>query len=385
MDTKRISYLYDRYQSNSLTALELEELGMLANSQEFDSHFEVVFNKIWEELKHEEVHKMGIEAEQAQVDFILSHPRPKTRRLKFIHKIVAAAAVLIVVFAAGLFYRSFQSAQTMQPAYAIVPGKQGATLTLASGKQIKLSDASKGKLANEAGIEIIKSADGSLIYQIKDAGTGTSGMFNTLTTAKGETYQVRLPDGTVVQLNADSKLSYATSLNAAGERRVELIGEGYFDVAKDKAHPFIVKTATQQIQVLGTHFNINAYADENVTRTTLLEGSVKVFSAGTQKMLVPGEQASTRENQLSISKADLESAVAWKNGEFVFTGQPIDEIMRLLSRWYNVEVEFKGPPTKEEFEGTAFKEKDITEVLELLELTGAVHFKIEGRKIIVTK
>lgn len=385
MDTKRISYLYDRYQSESLTEQELEELGMLVNSPEFDNEFKVIFDQNWEGLKSGELMAMTSETEQAHINFIIGQPRQTSPKLKLWYKIALAAVVAVIVVSAGVLYHAAQLKQAGQAAYAIVPGKQGATLTLANGKQIKLSDAGRGTLANEAGIEIVKSADGSLTYQIKNTEKGSAGSINTLTTAKGETYQVRLPDGTVVQLNADSRLSYATSLNAAGERRVELIGEGYFDVAKDKAHPFIVKTATQQIQVLGTHFNVNAYADETLARTTLLEGSVKIFSAGSQKMLIPGEQASTRENRLTISKADLDAAVAWKNGEFVFTGQPIDEIMRLLSRWYNVEVEFKGPLTKEEFEGTAFKEKDIKEVLELLELTGAVHFKIEGRKIIVTK
>jgi ferric-dicitrate binding protein FerR (iron transport regulator) len=224
-----------------------------------------------------------------------------------------------------------------------------------------------------------------LVYSAVGSGSGKDLKQNSVSTPRGGKWRINLPDGTAVWLNAASSITYPASFSGSRTRQVELKGEAYFEVAKDKAHPFIVKTDNQEVQVLGTHFNLNSYADEASTKTTLLEGAIKITAAGQQKLLKPGEQAILNGKVLKISAADLETAVAWKNDEFVFKGESIKEIMRVLARWYNIDAEYSGPVTTEEFQGKIGMQKNITEVLQLLELTEAVHFKIEGRKVIVTK
>jgi transmembrane sensor len=394
MEKKRFTYLFGQYYKGEVSTEEKNEFFFMLNSGDYDDQLSGLIDFHFEHFERH-TDPFSTEAEQRMLQSIFkvrAAERGTGGRAPLIRKLwsrIAVAASIVLVAGTVLYLYHVNSRQDVTAGTSagnlIVPGKHSATLTLANGKKIILSDAVNGTLTREAGININKTADGRLVYEIKNRAEGDENKINTLSTAKGETYQVRLPDGSMVTLNAASSLSYATSLNKNGERRVELKGEGYFEVAKDKKHPFIVKTPTQEISVLGTHFNVNAYADEEVVKTTLLEGSVRIRTAGEQRMLIPGEQAIVRGDKVSISKADIESAVAWKNGEFVFTGQPITEIMRVLSRWYNVEVEFNGPVTKEQFEGSALKEKNITDVLELLELTGAVHFKIEGRKIIVSR
>jgi len=298
-------------------------------------------------------------------------------------------------------------------AYAedIKPGSVGATLTLANGKTIKLSDATNGELAKEAGVTIKKTADGQLIYEIASSSAssrndGAETKTNTLSTAKGETYQVKLPDGTAVWLNAASRLTYSATLNQQGHRRVALEGEAYFQVAKDKKHPFIVESKGQRVEVLGTHFNINAYADEGATKTTLLEGSVSVSSLreGTTKqpspsrnaprndgkghtatILKPNQQATLKGETLTMKQVDPSESIAWKNGYFSFTDENIQTVMQIISRWYNVEISYEGKITKEGFNGKISRFKKLSEVLNMLEDTRLVHFKIEGRRVIVKK
>jgi len=330
-----------------------------------------------------------------------------------------AAAVALLAFGAGWFYFSNSSANRLmnnqqQNAYLndVAPGRNSATLTLANGKKIVLSDAGSGELAKEQGLVISKTADGQIIYNvIPSAGPklGTEGdtqtsaaggmAYNTLSTVNGETFQVRLPDGSLVVLNAASSLTYPTNLNQAPERRVKLYGEAYFEVAKVMVRqkgagskepgtrkPFIVSTDQQQVEVLGTQFNINSYADELNTKTTLLEGIVKVASIGARQyssILKPGQQAVGKSEGFLIKAVNIAQAVAWKNGTFDFDNEDIQSVMRKISRWYDVEVEFEGSISKERFNGALSRKKNISQMLKMLESTGVVHFKIEGRRIIV--
>jgi len=362
-------------------------------------------------------------------------------------KIAIAAAMVTIVFGAGLFYynKDISNNQTAQIASTadIAPGKQGATLTLANGKQIRLSDALNGELSKEAGVTISKTQDGQLIYEVasiaRNDGAGSSsrgtegskgiGMTNTLSTAKGETYQVKLPDGTVVWLNAASTLKYAANLLEYGKRKVSLQGEAFFKVAKDKAHPFVVKTGSQEVEVLGTQFNINAYEDESAVSTTLLEGSVRVSSflvsaslrEGTREtssgqavkqshiekqneiassrsasrndeqgvasttILKPGQQSILNNGKIKITEANITDAIAWKEGDFIFRKEGIESVMRKLARWYNIEVVYAGALPEDTFEGEISRYRNISQVLSVLEQTKGIHFKIEGRKVIVSK
>jgi ferric-dicitrate binding protein FerR (iron transport regulator) len=195
---------------------------------------------------------------------------------------------------------------------------------------------------------------------------------------------VTLPDGTQVWLNSASVLKFPTIFK--GKRRVvELDGEAYFAVSKNKKMPFVVHTKDQDIEVLGTHFNVNSYADESATKTTLLEGSVKIVSQANQVMLFPGQQAQTNRNSSSINvmPVRVQDAIAWKNGYFVFNDEKLESIMRRIARWYDVEYQLKDELKDLSLLGIIERSKDISSLLKILESTGSVHFKIEGRTIIV--
>jgi len=309
----------------------------------------------------------------------------KTKRLWSRISVVAAAVAAIAV---GIYFFNANTAKPKDYSHLmtndIAPGKIGATLTLANGKQIRLSDVGSGEIAQESGISITKTADGQIVYEIKE-NKAEAGKLNTLSTARGETYLLTLPDQSKVWLNAASSLTFNSGLVSDGFRSVKLTGEAYFEVAKDSLHPFIVESGNQRIEVLGTHFNVNAYDDEKVFRTTLLEGSVKVTENDQSKFLKPGQQAANANGNVKLSKVDTELAVAWKSNNFTFDRLDIREIMRSLARWYNVEVIFEGEIPKGEFWGSVSRFDHISKVLIPLEATGDVRFRVEGRKIYVSR
>ncbi|MEQ7802383.1 FecR domain-containing protein [Pedobacter sp. ASV1-7] len=332
--------------------------------------------------------------EEAINDELWTKVKPiRTSRWRFWQ--VAAAAMLIVTVGLGMYFLADQSPRAEESIVLrndIDPGKQGATLTLADGKKIRLGDASSGKLAEQAGVLISKAAGGGLLYEIKDSDAGRKvrsnqsvNTVNTLSTAKGETYQLRLPDGSRVWLNAASSLTYAVSFQGRSLRTVKLQGEGYFEIAEDKAHPFIVESAGQQVEVLGTHFNINSYADEPFIKTTLLEGSVKVRSGAEEKLLKPGYQALNSGKQINITQTDVSLAIAWKNNEFVFESETLPNIMKMLERWYDVKVIYEGPVPADLFNGGVSRFDKVSEVLKVLESTKKVRFRTDGRVIYVSK
>jgi transmembrane sensor len=317
--------------------------------------------------------------------------RQRTNVVRFYYKRYAlAAALAAAIFGAGLFYFNSQNAegklQENQVATAdIAPGKIGATLILSNGKKIKLTDAANGNVADEAGVSITKSANGKLVYEIKGS-TSEENQINTLSTSNGETYQVKLPDGSLVWLNAASTLTYTTALTEGGRRKVKLAGEAYFEVTKDKSHPFIVESHGQEVEVLGTHFNINAYSDEPAIATTLLEGAVKVTAGARTKVLKPGEQALNKEGSININNANMEKVTDWKSGEFYVNHIDFKTAMRKIARWYDVEVIYNSSvPDDMEIGGWVSRDEQLSSVLKSIESAGLVHFKVEGRKIYVTK
>lgn len=313
-----------------------------------------------------------------------------SRTVKLWPRLVGIAAAVTAIIVGTWFYIRQTAPTQKATAHSeitlkdIAPGKQGATLTLANGKKIRLGNAANGELAKEAGLVITKAANGQLIYEVEKR-HGELSKVNTLTTARGETYEVRLPDGTLVWLNAASSLSYATKPNERGERKVKLEGEGYFEVAKDKDHPFVVQTRGQEVEVLGTHFNISSYADDEVEKTTLVEGSIRLSSGGRARLLKPGQQANIKGAGISVEDVDTDQAIAWKNKEFMFQSESIEGVMKAVERWYNVEVIYVGARTKERFTGGVSRYDNVSKVLDIVEFTGASHFKITGRKIYVSK
>jgi transmembrane sensor len=294
-------------------------------------------------------------------------------------KIAAAAIVTIMLSAGGYFLLSDQKSSYAQTA-DIQPGGNKALLTLANGKHIELSGAKDGKITYQDSSVIKKNSNGQLVYQLGTASEAVSPAgLNTVETPPGGQYQVILSDGTKVWLNAASSLTFPTAF-AGKERKVTLSGEGYFEVAKNKAMPFKVENAAQEIEVLGTHFNVSAYVDDHLTRTTLLEGSILLNH---QTLLKPGEQAVNSETGISIQHTDTENAVAWKNGKFKFTNENITDLMRKVARWYNVEIVYDGPMTHKDFSGSVSRFDHISKILDLLESTNTVHFKVQGRRITV--
>lgn len=318
-------------------------------------------------------------------------PVPKTRKVQLWPRVAIAASILLIA-GAGLFYRFKQNQKIEQTnAYLskIKPGGNGAILTLADGRKIRLDAATKGELANEAGVRISKTKDGQILYEIK-GGKSAKDKINTLSTEKGETYVITLPDQSTVYLNAASSLSYPASFAELKERRVELNGEAYFEVAKDAVHPFIVRTMDQEIQVLGTHFNVNSYRDELATKTTLLEGSVHIgllsnkMDAGT--VIKPGEQAYIQANRIYVNQVKAEDAIAWKNGYFRFNDETLEQAMNKIARWYNVRIEYQDESIKRKnVYGSLSRFSSIADVLNLLELTETVKFEVTGNKIVVMR
>lgn len=299
------------------------------------------------------------------------------------------SAAAILVFAFGfLAYQSgwLSFLRSADPAkMEIVPGTNTATLKLSSGKILQLSSSKLGLKIDSADLEYM---DGSGIVLDKTSAV-TKEM--EIKTPNGGTYQVELPDGTKVWLNASSSVVLPANFSSSFERHLKLQGEAYFEVAKvntsvngvQKRKPFIVTVNDKAIEVLGTHFNVRAYSSEPSLKTTLLEGSVKVVDGNTAKKIVPGEQATVVNGLIHINKVDVEEAIAWKNGNFQFSNEGIERIMQDIARWYNIEVVYDGPVTKENFGGAISRNKPLQDVLSSLEETGGVHFKIEGRRVIV--
>ncbi|QEM07176.1 FecR family protein [Mucilaginibacter rubeus] len=305
-----------------------------------------------------------------------------------LRKVIAVAAAILLFLTVGIYIRKVSDKQQMAKNGAsfnkISPGGNKAMLTLANGSKIILETAKKGLLANQRNSTVDKTADGKLVYNASNKQVNNqepSSEYNTISTPNGGQYQVVLPDGTHVWLNAASSLKFPVAF-AGKERNVELSGEAYFEVAKNKTMPFRVTVNHSVVEVLGTHFNIMGYTDEKSTNTTLLEGSVKVISGKDQKLIAPGEQARVNES-IQVSKVNAAQAIEWKNGNFNFAHENIETIMRKVARWYNVSIQYQGPATHEGFVGTVPRSENITEVLNALELTGLVHFKIVERRVIV--
>ncbi|GAA3967143.1 FecR family protein [Mucilaginibacter dorajii] len=376
--------LYQKYMNGQCTPAEKalldsyrDEMTLQADGWDDDTTNEQdVRNRIWQKL-----------SESRNVVEL------KPRRSYTYQWLSAAAIILMVLFAGLLFVKrdkpkpqpTSQLAQIKQ----IVPGGNKAYLTLANGTRIILDDAKKGQIAAQAGIQVSKTGNGMVVYHFSKtaAAANTIPEINTITTPRGGQYKVELEDGTKVWLNAASSIKFPQAFTG-NNREVELSGEAYFEVAKNKAKPFIVKANGTQVQVFGTHFNVNAYSDNSNVTTTLVEGSVRMSNAASAVMLMPGQQGTVAQNgaAIKVSKADTEESLAWVNGFFVFHDESIINVMKQVVRWYDVDVQYNDEDVKlNEFGGTISRYKNITELLNNMQLTGTIHYKIEGRRVILTK
>jgi ferric-dicitrate binding protein FerR (iron transport regulator) len=295
----------------------------------------------------------------------------------------AAAILLIGSMAVYRFVFNKQTASDITKTNIekpiIVPGGNKAILTLADGTTVILDSAANGNIASQGNTKLIK-VDGQLAYNT--SGKSNEILYNTVSTPRGGLYNLILADGSKVWLNAASSLRFPATF-IGKERKVELTGEAYFEVAKNAAMPFKVEVNGMNVEVLGTHFNINSYADEATINTTLLEGKVKVTSVLNSQLLSPGQQAQLNANgQISLNKkVDVDEVMSWKNSLFSFNTIDITGIMRQISRWYDVDVSYQGKISTETFSGMVSRNSNISQVLKIMEQTG-VRFKIEGKKIV---
>lgn len=303
----------------------------------------------------------------------------------------AIAASLLITFLMSFFYMVYHknTDQEQQERFAlkrILPGSNKATLTLADGTTIALGDEVQKEEISQGSTIILARDKGLLVYQEMESDNDAKSepLFNTISTPRGGQYQVVLPDGTKVWLNASSSLSFPARFTGQ-ERNVQLKGEAYFEVAKRKDMPFRVEVNEMTVKVLGTHFNVMAYDDEQSIHTTLLEGAVEVKNLFQKKILKAGQQANLKRNTGIISVEDAKGveSIAWKDGNFTFTDDSIQMIMRQISRWYDVDIKYVGDLSDKFFEGSIARHEQVSEVLKMLELTGTIHFKIEGRRITV--
>ena len=310
-----------------------------------------------------------------------------TRKQYYYKKYASIAAAAIVLLVSGIALFTYIHHQKREQQYAantdIAPGGNKAILTLADGRKVNLTDVKVGMLSNTKGLKISKEADGQLVYEItSDAVPSPSMSFNKIETPRGGQYKVLLPDGTAVWLNAASSLKYPASFGQLKERRVMLFGEAYFEVAHNKQKPFVVEAGGQEIKVLGTHFNVNAYADEPQKRTTLLQGSVQVSNGGRILLLHPGEQSQFSSHSFTSGSADIQTATGWKNGRLAFSRTDIRQVLREIARWYDIEIEYSGAEPNYTISGEVPRQAKLSEILKILSLS-EVHFKQQGRKLII--
>ncbi len=392
MPTTPIEQLLDKYLSGNLTEAERQQLELLLQDP--------AQQQLLADLLTHEMETGAFEARkddqllqqlQHHIQERIQSPAPLKKRWSFYGKRIAVAAVLLV--AAGMaFWPWNQPANTPAAPTAdaanvtpssLQPGGQRAVLTLADGSEITLDSAHNGELAQQGAIKVIKLQDGRIRYDQQQIPT-TEIVYNTIYTPRGGQYQVLLADGSKVWLNAASSLRYPVAFSG-NERRVELKGEGYFEIAPDASKPFHVSVNNIDVTVLGTHFNINAYADEAAVRTTLLEGKVTVRGLTNPQATVtlqPGEQAIRHANDnISVSSnVDVEEVMAWKNGLFYFQSANLATILRQAARWYDVDIEFNHTVTQR-FSGQISRNVNAAQLLSILESTGKVRFDIAGKTI----
>ncbi|MDB5151481.1 MAG: FecR protein [Mucilaginibacter sp.] len=299
------------------------------------------------------------------------------------------AASLLLFLGIGAYFRFHYTVQqnntasVKPPKNDAVPGGNKAILTLANGSTVVLTDAKNGIIASQGGITVAKTAAGQIKYAgANDGDTPATLVYNTAATPRGGQYQFILSDGTKVWLNSASSIKYPVAF-AGNERKVELNGEAYFEVAHNAGKPFRVASNGQTVEVLGTHFNINAYSDETMVKTTLLEGSVKVFSPTGTKIIKPGEQARFKEGNITVKNVDVAEAIAWKNGFFYFEDNTLQDVMKQLSRWYDVDVKYQGQLPERQFSGEISRNINASQMLDILSFK-KIHYKIEGKTITIT-
>jgi transmembrane sensor len=409
MQNNNFQELLDKYLTGSMTEQEWMIFSDLLKEPEYKNRLNAIIDTELEEHAFEGEPDNSILANiQNNLHNQIQADKERSGKVVFYIKRLAVAAVFVVALLGVAWWwaaskkparNEVARVNTIPAETAITPGGNRAILKLSDGTEIILDSAGEGELAQQGQAKIVKLGDGQLTYSSTKNAPGET-IYNTIITPRGGQYQLTLADGSKVWLNASSSLRYPAVFSGK-ERRVELTGEGYFEVAKNAAMPFHVQANRMDIEVLGTHFNINSYTDEPAMRTTLLEGSVSVKSeVGSRKsdkkaqtsdlrfqtsvILKPGQQAvlAPHSSLTTNHSPDLEEVMAWKNGLFQYKAADIETVLRQAARWYDVQFEYKGD-ISERFSGQINRNVNAEQLLQILELTGKVKFEIHGKTIIV--
>ena len=406
MPEKDIKYLIPQFITNLISRQELSELLDKINSCK-EEELDISMLAFWESLsKHHDGNHINWDLHFASIIKNNSARtlvgNQKSGVIVFISRIVSVASILLLMV---MGYKTLfvnvdqQQAQIHTVHEDIAPGTNAATITLSNGKEVKLDSTAiiskvkdgKSELTVRQGMLQYESQTGA---SFNDESSQTN-LYNTVTTERGKQWRLTLPDGTKVWLNAASSIHYPLFFNETN-REIDITGEAYFEVAtldkfdpltgKNNKVPFMIHAGGTTVKVFGTHFNIHAYPEDGSIKTTLLEGKVQVSKGNDKVLLVPGQQAETgfgsQNDILVLDEADLDEAVAWKNGMTTFHKDDIRTVMNMIGRWYNVNVEFDGKLTKRKFSGEVPRSDYLSSVLAMLEYAG-IHFRIENRTVIV--
>ncbi|NBB30070.1 FecR family protein [Cellulophaga sp. BC115SP] len=398
MPSTRIDFLIDKYFQSSCSEEELQELMEWVDASS-ETELGQKLAGIWKNFSSDT--SMPEEMSERILTNIFNHEEEEHpieeeyREPSFWRTTYGMAASVALIISFGFFGWLQYNANLKRTENRIVevksfeqhdvlPGGDKAVLTLDDGSKVVLDNSANGSLGKQGETDIRKTQSGKVVYEGGQVAVAKP-MFNTLTTPKGGQYQVVLSDGTKVWLNAASSLRFPTAFTG-NERRVEMTGEVYFEVAKNPKMPFKVITQGQEVEVLGTHFNVMAFQNEKVIKTTLLEGSVKVSNNEKTAVLQPGQQSKVGINSnifRTVNDVNIEEELAWKNGYFQFNDASLEQVMRQIERWYDVDIEYVGKIPNEHFTGKLPRNTNLSNVLKILSMS-EVEFKIEGKKIIIT-
>ncbi|WP_277014300.1 FecR family protein [Flavobacterium lindanitolerans] len=381
-----IRQLFEKYISGNYTEDELDQLLSYLDDTDGDTELRRLIDGEMQRNDKTEDDDLILSITQNAEQRIFARTRPKPFYQTAFFRIAVAAALLIGVAILLIIGDRKKRIETFKNEnISLAAGRERAILSLSNGRKVELGNAASSELADESGGTITQ-RNGEIVYGANRLENNAS---NQLEVPKGGQYSVIISDGTKIWLNAGSKIIYPVTFAGKKQREIRLFGEAYFEVAKDRTKPFIVHTERQRIEVLGTHFNSNSYADEPEAITTLKEGSVKVTATIDKEkdfILKPGQMAATSKKQTSVRVADIESALAWQRGIFYFKNASIKTIMRQVSRWYDVEVQYKGDLPDRFFTGGVHRNANLSELLKILMLND-IHFTLvddqKNRKLIV--
>ena len=397
MDTKTdCQNLVDKYLSNTISKVELNQLLLLVEEGNVNEDLTTALKNHWESFSLIDAEDKPywdkkfaaiLQTESSIIPIVEMHPPKKILHLT--HVFTAAAMFLVLIAGVSIYFNNKKKLIVNHPIskvlkQEVLPGGNKAFLTLSNGTNILLDSATNGLIAQQGNINVMKLSNGQLLYKTSDdLKLSNEVSYNTMRTPRGGQYQLTLPDSTQVWLNSASSIHFPTSFKGI-DRKVEITGEVYFEVTKNAAKPFTVNVNGMNVKVLGTHFNINAYNDDEVIKTTLLEGSVVVTKGNATILLQPGNQAQLNNyGEIKLLKnANVEEAIAWKNGYFYFKNSSLQNVMRQLSRWYDVEVAYEGAIPERTFGGELSRSLNISQILQVLDKS-KVRFNVEGKKIIV--